>query len=328
MEVDLGKWYRADIDKKEFKKLCKKSDWQGFKHMFIYFSALFISGYLAYLTWGTWWCVLFFFIYGNIWGCSDALWHETGHRTAFKSKFWNDFFYYIAGFMDNFEPVRWRYSHFHHHSYTIFNDPYDFEILVKKPTDLIWFFSLFVPFSSFLYLHNSLHWETIKHACGVTTDVMKVCIPEKERNKCRWSARSHVFIWVATLAASLYFQSWLPLLFIVLPNFYGKTLITLFGATQHAGLKEDVKDHRHSTRTVRLNPIFSFLYWQMEYHIEHHMFPQVPSYNLPKLHDMIKDQMPPIRKGLWGAYKEIIPALYKQSKNPDYKIELLIPSKT
>ena len=62
MDVDLNKWYRANIDKKEFKKLCKKSDWQGFKHMFIYFSALFISGYLAYITWGTWWCVLFFFI--------------------------------------------------------------------------------------------------------------------------------------------------------------------------------------------------------------------------------------------------------------------------
>ena len=31
----------------------------------------------------------------------------------------------------------------------------------------------------------------------------------------------------------------------------------------------------------------------MEYHIEHHMFPQVPSWNLPKLHAMIKDQMPP-----------------------------------
>ena len=229
--------------------------------------------------------------------------------------------------MDNFEPVRWRHSHFHHHSYTIFNDPYDFEILVKKPTDLIWFFSLFVPFSGFFYIHKSLHWETIKHAFGVTTDVMKVCIPEKERSKCRWSARSHVFIWVATIAASIYFQSWLPLLYIILPNFYGKTLITLFGATQHAGLKEDIKDHRHSTRTVKLNPIFSFLYWQMEYHIEHHMFPQVPSYNLPKLHELIKDQMPPIRKGLWGAYKEIIPALYKQSKNPDYKTDLLVPSK-
>ena len=145
MEVEaLNSWYRCVVDKKEFKALCKKSDWQGWKHMIIYFGSLFIAGYLAYATWGTWWSLLFFIIYGNIWGCSDALWHETGHRTAFKSKFWNDFFYWIAGYMDNFEPVRWRHSHFHHHSYTLFNDPYDFEVAVKKPTDLIYFFCYYI----------------------------------------------------------------------------------------------------------------------------------------------------------------------------------------
>ena len=104
-------------------------------------------------------------------------------------------------------------------------NPYDFEILVKKPTDLIWFFSLFVPFSGFLYIHKSLHWETIKHAFGVTTDVMKVCIPEKERSKCRWSARSHVFIWVVTIVASIYFQSWLPLLYIIITILLGLLII-------------------------------------------------------------------------------------------------------
>ena len=222
MDIDLNNWYRCQIDKKEFKKLCKKSDWQGFKHMIIYFSALFFFGYLAYATWGTWWCILFFIIYGNIWGCADALWHETGHRTAFKSRFWNDFFYFIASFMDNFEPIRWRYSHHHHHSHTIFTDPLDFEIHVQKPTDLIMFFSWYLPFSGFIFFTKSLHWETLKHAFGVTTEVMRVCIPKSERSKCRWSARSHVFIWVATIVASIYFQSWLPLLFIVLPNFYGK----------------------------------------------------------------------------------------------------------
>ena len=102
MDIDLGKWYKPSIDKKEFKLLCKKSDWQGFKHMIIYFSSLIFFGYLAYISWGTWWSLLFFLIYGNIWGCSDAVWHETGHRTAFKSKFWNDFFYFFAIFMDNF----------------------------------------------------------------------------------------------------------------------------------------------------------------------------------------------------------------------------------
>ena len=100
----------------------------------------------------------------------------------------------------------------------------------------------------------------------------------------------------------------------------------LMGLTQHAGLQEDVKDHRLTTRTVYLNPIFSFLYWHMEYHVEHHMFPQVPSYNLKKLHELIKNQMPPARKGLLGAYKEIIPALIKQAKDPNYKIPLAMPS--
>ena len=326
MEVNLDKWFRCEIDKKELKKLCQKSDWQGFKHMFIFFFFIFLFGYLAYATWGTWWAFLFFFLYGNVWGCSDAVWHETGHRTAFKSKFWNDFFYYIASFMDNFEPIRWRYSHFHHHSYTIFNDPVDFEIHVKKPTDLITFFSHYIPFSGFIFFRNSLQWETIKHAFGVTTEVMKICIPEKERSKCRWSARSHVFIWCAIIFFSLMYQTWLPLLYIVLPNFYGKTLVMLMGLTQHAGLQEDIKDHRYTTRTVYLNPIFSFLYWHMEYHIEHHMFQTVPSYNLPKLHNLIKDQMPLARKGLWGAYKEILPALIKQAKDPEYKIPLVIPT--
>ena len=326
MDVDLGKWHRCKIDKKEFKKLCKKSDWQGFKHMIIYFSFLALSGYLAYATWGTWWSLLFFLIYGNIWGCADALWHETGHRTAFKSKFWNDFFYYIASFMDNFEPIRWRYSHFHHHSHTIFTDPLDFEIHVQKPTDLIMFFSWYVPFSGFLFFTKSLHWETLKHAFGVTTEVMKTVVPEKDRSLCRWSCRSHVFIWAATIVISIVYQTWLPMLLIVLPNLYGKTLILLFGLTQHTGLKEDIKDHRHSTRTVYLNPVFSFLYWQMEYHIEHHMFPQVPSWNLPKLHEMIKDQMPPARKGLWGAYKEILPAVFKQARDPEWKIPVKVPA--
>ena len=225
--------------------------------------------------------------------------------------------------MDNFEPIRWRYSHFHHHSHTIFTDPLDFEIHVQKPTDLI-MFSHGMFHSQVLFFLQNHFIETLKHAFGVTTEVMVVFQKKKDLNAD--GLLEVMFIWVATIVVSIYFQSWLPLLFIVLPNFYGKTLISLFGLTQHAGLQENVKDHRYTTRTVKLNPIFSFLYWQMEYHIEHHMFPQVPSYNLPKLHELLKDQMPPARKGLWGAYKEILPAMFKQAKDPHYKIPVSIPA--
>ena len=68
-------------------------------------------------------------IYGNIFCFSNPIWHETGHKTAFKSKFLNELFYYISCFMSHFEPIRWRYTHFIHHGNTYSTrDPYDHEI--------------------------------------------------------------------------------------------------------------------------------------------------------------------------------------------------------
>ena len=55
------------------------------------------------------------------------------------------------------------------------------------------------------------------------------------------------------------------------------------------------------------------------------MFPMVPSYNLKKLHNLIKDQLPKPKNGLIDAYKEIIPAIIKQAKDPNYKIPVKIP---
>ena len=34
-----------------------------------------------------------------------------------------------------------------------------------------------------------------------------------------------------------------------------------------------------------MNPISRFIYWNMNYHVEHHMFPMVPYHALPRLHD-------------------------------------------
>ena len=36
--------------------------------------------------------------------------------------------------------------------------------------------------------------------------------------------------------------------------------------------------------------------------------------------------MPDAKKGLLGAYKEILPAIFKQAKNPNYNIELSVPN--
>ena len=150
-------------------------------------------------------------------------------------------------------------------------------------------------------------------------------IPEIARSKCILISRIYVAIWILIIFWSFAISSWLPALYFLLPQFYGRALHKTVSFTQHAGLARDAKDHRVSARDMYLNPILSFLYWKMEYHCVHHMFPMVPSYNLDKLHNHLKDQLPRTNIGLIDAYKEIIPALAKQKKDPSYRIPVTLP---
>ena len=330
-EVDLNNWYKPIVDKKILKELSKRSDLKASIHIIIFFTALFILGYICFLTWGTWWSILSLFIYGNVfYSKSISIQHETNHETFFKSRLLNKFFYNITSLMGGFEQVRWKWSHYHHHSYTIFTnkEEYDYENNSPRPTEPIRFIINFLPFGSLLNIQkirHFTHFEIIKHSLNIISPVVKMSVPEKEIKKVVNSSRTHISFWIITIITSFYLQSFLPLFLLVLPPFYGNTILMLMGLTQHAGLSENSKDHRKSTRTVILNPIFSFLYSHMEYHIEHHIFPKVPCYNLKKLHIYIKDQLPTPCNGLLEVYKQIIPAIFIQAKHKDYCINVKLP---
>ncbi len=321
-----NEWFRAKIDRKKLKELSRRNDYEGWKHIIIYVSIMVILGIACFYLWGSLWFIPIYLVYCMFWGGADAIWHECGHRTAFKTRALNDFFYLIASYMNNFEPVRWRWSHSLHHSYTASVDPHDFEAdesIFSKPT-LFGFLIRFIPGYYFLILHKSLHLEIIQHAFGYQTKVMKECIPEDKKANCIRSSRIFLLLWVTTILSCFFVGSILPIFLFLIPKFF-IFMNVVWGLTQHMGLKEGSKDHRESTRSVRLNPVFSFIYWKMEYHIEHHMFPMVPSYNLPKLHEEIKDQLPKPQT-LIEAYKEIIPAVIKKSTDPDYFIPVKIPN--
>jgi len=320
-----SEWFRAKIDRKKLKELSRRSDYQGWKHIFIYISTMIILGLASIYTWGTLWFIPVYLTYCMFWGGADAIWHECGHRTAFKTRALNDFFYHIASYMNNFEPVRWRWSHSLHHSYTASVDPHDFEVdeSIFSKNSIVTFILRFIPGYYFFTLHKSLHMEILKHAFGVETKVMKECIPKEKKINCIRSSRIFVILWIITILSCFLINTILPIILFLIPKFF-IFLNPVWGLTQHMGLKENSKDHRESTRSVRLNPIFSFIYWKMEYHIEHHMFPMVPSYNLPKLYEEIKDQLP-TPQTLFQAYREIIPAVIKKSKNPDYFVTVKIP---
>ena len=136
-----------------------------------------------------------------------------------------------------------------------------------------------------------------------------------------WEARVFVLLLVGTIAAAVALGTIGPLLFVGLPSFYGAWFMWFCAVTQHAGLREDVLDHRMSTRTVYMNPVFRFLYLNMNYHVEHHMFPSVPYYNLPALHEEIKAYLPPPKTSVLAAYRELLHAVRMQQKDTAWEIE-------
>ena len=155
-------------------------------------------------------------------GGADAIWHECGHRTAFKTRNLNDFFYEIASFMNNFESVRFHWSHSLHHSYTASVDPHDFEVegsIFWKPKTLVEFLIIFVPGFGLLNLHKSLHYEILQHALGVNTRVMRECIPQDKQASCIRNSRIYVGLWIGIILLAIAIGSWLPIFLLLIPSF-------------------------------------------------------------------------------------------------------------
>jgi MocE subfamily Rieske [2Fe-2S] domain protein len=218
------------------------------------------------------------------------------------------------------ESVPWRWSHTRHHSDTIIvgRDP---EIAVQRPANL-----RVVTLNFFNYMALRMYVRNIfMHCTGRLTAEERTYIPETEAGKVIARARLYVLIYAGRFSLSLYTGSLLPLMYVGLSSFYGAWLMVVYGLTQHAGLAEDVLDHRLNCRTVYMNPIHRYLYWNMGYHVEHHMFPLVPYHALPKLHALVKADMPAPYHGLLEAYREIIPTLLRQARDATYYVKRQLP---
>jgi MocE subfamily Rieske [2Fe-2S] domain protein len=316
-----AKWYASPIPKEQMRELLERRNGPAVRDTIIWFALLFGLGLAGLALWGTWWAIIPFALYGVVYASSsDSRWHESSHGTAFKSDWLNNALYEIASFMVMRESVVWRWSHARHHSDTIIVGR-DAEIAFPRPVarwDVIGKF--FAIPGIFRYFRTV--W---KHVFGQMTPAERTFIPEAEFGKVYWRARVYLLIYLAVLAFALATRSILPLMFIGLPALYGTWLMVVYGGTQHAGLAENVLDHRLNTRTVYMNRINRYLYWNMGYHIEHHMFPMVPYHNLPKLHELMKHDVPPPYHGLLAAWREIIPTLRRQAKDPDYFIRRPVP---
>ncbi|MEO6845868.1 MAG: fatty acid desaturase [Chthoniobacterales bacterium] len=338
-------WYRCKIDKKIMSELMKSSNARAYLQVIpqlILFAGTTTLGYLAYENvhatnwhWALPLLLLALFVHGT---CTSFLGlggpvHELGHKTPFKTKALNEVFLKVFSFLSWSDYVGFRVSHVKHHQVTVHKD-HDGE--VELPAELGWGTWKFVlariffdPYAIFTHLRG---W--VYAACGEFRDWvfpakwMNKVIPESNtalRAEHRRWARIVVFGQLALAILFIVTGHWFLIVLFTFGVFYSGWLTTLCAAPQHFGMTPNVPDFRLCCRSYTCSWLPAFLYWNMQYHVEHHMFPAVPFYNLSKLRTAIERDLPPVTHGLWATWKQMIPIIELQRKDPTYSFVPKLP---
>ncbi len=320
-QYETKKWVRVKLDPKILKQCMRRTNMRPLFDMVSWLALMGVFGWLVSIYWGSTLGFIWLICYGILYGsASSAREHETGHGTAFKSKALNRLFHEISSFCILRETFLRNHRHDLHHRHTIITgvDP---EIVTPTPPNL---FQMVV---NLFQIEKSVRGfrPLIAHSfgCLLASEVDAGLVLKRQTI---WLARLWLFVLASTVATAYLTQSALPLLLIgPAPAMYGGTLRHLFALSQHVGLAVNVNDHRLNTRTIILGPVLRYLYLNMNYHLEHHLYPAVPYYHLPRLCRELAPQCPPPYQGLISVFVELVPVLLKQRHQPNYYIKRAVP---
>jgi len=321
-------WYRTPLDRETLAALNQRNDLLGLLQTGGHLGLLLVTGTLAFYAaaaWPVWALLLILFAHGTMYAFLLNGFHELCHRTVFRRKWLNTLFLWLFSFLGWFNPVFFWTSHQEHHKYTL-HPPDDLEVVLPVTFTRSSFFKAAVinPWG----LHGRLKGVTRLSRGKLEGEWEQILFPANEPDKRRslftWARIllvGHLLLTVISLALGL----WLIPVLITLAPFYGGWLLYLCNNTQHVGLQDNVPDFRLCTRTIRLNPFVQFLYWHMNFHIEHHMYAAVPCYHLGNLHRAIEHDLPHSPNGLWETWREIIAILRRQQSEPMYEFVPELP---
>jgi fatty acid desaturase len=100
---------------------------------------------------------------------------------------------------------------------------------------------------------------------------------------------------LAYLALALLVPQWLLIHCWLLPGVLVAYWTQLRGLIEHGFA--DHADPLGATRTMMPHPALALLILQINLHLEHHLYPKVPSYNLPALHRLLWPRLPRVVAG-------------------------------
>lgn len=306
------------IDREVLVGLIQKSDIEAWTHFGIWISLLALSGGTAVWLWGQAKSLPFLALYGLLYSMADHQAHDLSHGTTFRNRRANEFLFYVNSFMTLREPVSLRREHYEHHDQahttTEAAATKDLGSRLSSTLKIINFLG------DFFYMPTGK-----KQVCytictafrGRVYSDLPHMIRDEESSKVVRNRRIELFLIVCIWATSVAYMTWIPIILLLTPRFWGGPLTHLINLTGHSGLPQEELDQRRSCRSVMLSPVLRFYCMNANYHLEHHLTPSVPFHALPRLNRAIRSQLPPPAPSLWAAQTAIFRLTILNGKRSD-----------
>jgi fatty acid desaturase len=201
--------------------------------------------------------------------------HEGMHSVLFRNKYANYFGATLFAIPLFFSYTAFRVLHLRHHRFLGERlDPDEYKFYARSPFALWVLHYLRITIAPYLYIILipilAMRYATMKERSLIVTEYFLL-------------ACFYIFIF-HQISLLVLLMIW------IIPACFTAYLIGLWGLTQHA--LTDAGDPLLASRSVLAHPIVAFCFINQNYHLEHHLFPEVPSYHLKDLHRLITHRLP------------------------------------
>lgn len=308
-------WKRPPIDKGILKQCTARSDAQALWHCLGVLGVLATTGSLAYYGFATqrWlFMAIALYVHGALFAFNPQT-HEFSHGAVFKTNWLNLVFKRVFGLLHwTSNGALYRMSHLYHHRYTLHRQS-DGEEVHPRPEfieQLLYRAIQVVDLNGIIAtLYDQIDSLCRPHLRNPRRSVWQRYVyansTDAERRDAYATRASQLLFHLIFATIAVATGHGFLVVVVTLPQFYGGTWYhMLVHDTMHVGKTPETDDFRACCRTVWLDPFTSFMYWHMEWHVEHHSYAGIPCYNLRKFHRLTREHWDP-PQSLTAAWREM-----------------------
>lgn len=299
---DRKEWKRPPLDREVLKDLSVRSTANGLARLAWLLFLLAVPGAAVVVVFrlvNPWLALVPLYAYWFVYGFWVCIGHELQHGIVFgpgAGWFGEIVFFLVQVLMWN-SPTYARVSHRLHHRYTMVRgmDP---ETDWPDPVTTKWLRAYLARIILRILVVGAL-WELAvsvvlqaKRAAGVKDRMMREQCTPADIRAIRLESLAILLIQAAVAAVAVVFRAWELLALVTIAWQLGTGFETLWHFTEHVGRPYDANDHRLNTRSIRVGRFIGSIYWGLDHHVDHHLWPAVPSRNLPRLHALLEGHLP------------------------------------